>query len=90
MASQESCVLFCYDLYLPASFVPTPVDGEVEQFYVYSVDQLMESMASDCVDPIKPNCYSVIIDFLLRHGYLSPETPGYLDVLRELRSGVCR
>jgi hypothetical protein len=33
---------------------------------------------------------SVIIDYLVRHGHLSPDTPGYLDVVRELRSGACR
>ena len=54
------------------------------------MEQLMDAMAPNCPDPIKPNCYSVIIDFLLRQGYLSPEVPGYLDVLGELRGGVCR
>jgi len=83
-------VLFNYDLYLPASFQPKPVDGEVEEFFLWTIDQVKESMALDYHDPIKPNCYVVIIDFLLRMGYISPETPGYLDVLRELRSGDCR
>lgn len=89
-ASQERCVLFCFDLYLPDDFQPKPVDGEVEQFYLYSMEEVLNSMAIDCPDPIKPNCYTVIIDFLLRHGYISPEVPGYLEVLRELRGGVCQ
>jgi hypothetical protein len=37
--------------------------------------------ASDC-----PYVNAVIIDYLVRHGHLSPDTPGYLDVVRELRS----
>jgi 8-oxo-dGTP pyrophosphatase MutT (NUDIX family) len=83
-------VLFNYDLYLPKDFVPKPVDGEVEEFFLRSIDQIKESMAPDFPDPIKPNCYIVIIDYLLRLGYISPEIPGYLDVVRELRSGDCR
>jgi hypothetical protein len=50
----------------------------------------MESMDPECADPIKPNCYLVIIDFLVRRGFVSPDTPGYLDLVRELRSGDCR
>ena len=83
-------VLFNYDLHLPGDFVPKPVDGEVEEFFLWSVDQIKESMAPEYPDPIKPNCYLVIIDYLLRKGYVSPETEGYLDVFRELRSGDCR
>jgi isopentenyldiphosphate isomerase len=83
-------VLFNYDLYLPKDFVPKPVDGEVEEFFLWTIDQLKESMDPDYPDPIKPNCYVVIIEYLLRAGYISPETPGYLDIVRELRSGDCR
>jgi hypothetical protein len=82
--------LFNYDLYLPESFQPQPVDGEVEEFFLWTVDEILQSMASDYHDPIKPNCYIVIIDFLLRHGYVSPDVPGYLDIVRELRSGFCQ
>jgi 8-oxo-dGTP pyrophosphatase MutT (NUDIX family) len=83
-------VLFNYDLVLPKDFVPTPVDGEVEEFFVWTIDQIKESMARDYPDPVKPNCYLVIIDYLLRLGHISPETKGYLDIVRELRSGDCR
>lgn len=83
-------VLFNYDLYLPPDFEPKPVDGEVEEFFLWSMDETKESMALDYPDPIKPNCYVVIIDYLLRKGFISPETPGYLDLLRELRSGDCQ
>jgi 8-oxo-dGTP pyrophosphatase MutT (NUDIX family) len=86
----EDVVLFNYDLYLPSEFQPQVVDGEVEEFFLWSIEELLASMALDFHDPIKPNCYSVIIDFLQRHGYLNPEVPGYLDVINELRSGSCR
>lgn len=84
------CVLFNYDLYLPSDFEPKPVDGEVQGFMLWTMDQIKESIAEDYPDPIKPNCYVVIIDYLLRTGQVSPDSKGYLDVLRELRSGDCQ
>jgi isopentenyldiphosphate isomerase len=83
-------VMFCFDLHLPPDFQPAPVDGEVQEFFLWSIDEIMQSMTKDTKDPIKPNCYAVIIDYLLRNGHVSPDTPGYLDVLRELRAGDCR
>ena len=83
-------VLFTYDLYVPADFVPTPVDGEVQAFFPWTVDQMVESLHPDYADPLKPNCYLVMIDWLLRHGHVSPDTPGYLQVLKALRSGDCQ
>lgn len=80
-------VLFNYDLHLPASFVPKPVDGEVEEFFLMTINEVKATMAKDYPDPIKPNCYSVIIDYLLREGHLSPEVPGYIHAMRELRGG---
>lgn len=82
-------VLFCYDLELPQSFQPVPTDGEVQEFSLWTMDEVKASMAPNFHDPIKPNCYPVKIDCLLRLGHISPEAPGYLDVLRELRSGHC-
>mmetsp|Transcript_16957 Transcript_16957/g.46548 ORF Transcript_16957/g.46548 Transcript_16957/m.46548 type:complete len:431 (+) Transcript_16957:311-1603(+) len=83
-------VLFNYDLVLPQDFSPKPLDGEVDNFFLWDIDQIKESMARDFDDPIKPNCYLVIIDYLLRMGFVSPETKGYLDVLKELKSGDCQ
>lgn len=85
-------VLFNFDLYLPPDFEPTPVDGEVQEFFLWTMEEVLQSMAKDYPDPIKPNCYSVIIDYLIREqGHLvSPDIPGYLDVVRELRNGDCR
>lgn len=83
-------VIFNYDLMLPPDFVPKPHDGEVEEFFRWSIGEILQSMAVDYPDPIKPNCYLVIIDYLVREGHLSPDIPGYLDIVRELRSGDCR
>jgi 8-oxo-dGTP pyrophosphatase MutT (NUDIX family) len=83
-------VLFNYDLQLPADFVPQPVDGEVQDFFLWDIDQLRASFALDFADPLKPNCYLPVMDWMLRKGYISPDAPGYLEVLRTLRSGDCR
>eukprot|EP00816_Leptocylindrus_hargravesii_P011026 CAMPEP_0196823094 /NCGR_PEP_ID=MMETSP1362-20130617/86122_1 /TAXON_ID=163516 /ORGANISM="Leptocylindrus danicus, Strain CCMP1856" /LENGTH=339 /DNA_ID=CAMNT_0042202857 /DNA_START=272 /DNA_END=1291 /DNA_ORIENTATION=- len=82
-------VLFCYDIELPPDFVPVAVDGEVDEFFLKSISEVLGLMDPNCDDPIKPNCYLVIIDFLLRQGFIAPESPGYLDVLKQLRSGQC-
>lgn len=35
----------------------------------------------------KPNCCIVIIDFLVRRGWLTPDMPGYAQLVAELRQG---
>mmetsp|Transcript_3917 Transcript_3917/g.8743 ORF Transcript_3917/g.8743 Transcript_3917/m.8743 type:complete len:404 (-) Transcript_3917:306-1517(-) len=82
-------VLFCFDLILPNDFVPTAHDGEVDYFFQWEMRDIAKSMDPKYEDPIKPNCYPVIIDFLIRSGCISPDSPKYLDVLRTLRSGSC-
>ena len=50
-------VLFCFDLTLPQDFVPTVNDGEVENFFQWSLQDIAKSMDPQYDDPIKPNCY---------------------------------
>ncbi len=40
-------------------------------------------------DEFKDNCNLVIIDFLIRHGHIVPEQPGYLALLAGMRQGDC-
>jgi 8-oxo-dGTP pyrophosphatase MutT (NUDIX family) len=82
-------VLFTYDLQLPSEFQPKVVDGEVEEFFQWGVNDQLAAMAKEFQDPMKPNCYLCVIDYLLRNGHISPEVPGYLELLGELRSGDC-
>ena len=35
-------------------------------------------------DDFKLNCNLVIIDFLVRHGYIGPENPKYLEIVQGL------
>lgn len=87
-------VLFCYDLELPESFQPVPEDGEVQEFFLLPLDEVAKLIAQGTPDAhdsnaYKDNCNLVVLDFLIRHGVLVPDTPGYLKVLQGLRSGDC-
>ena len=76
-------VLYCYDLELPAAFEPEPRDGEVEEFHLWPVERVMETVADST--GFKFNCNLVCIDFFVRHGLIGPESADYLDILRGLR-----
>jgi hypothetical protein len=76
-------ILFVYDLELPADFVPAPGDDEIEAFSLHSVDEVIEKVR-DGFD-FKFNCNLVIIDFLVRHGFITPEEPDYMAIVAGLR-----
>ena len=76
-------VQFVCDLELPADFEPRPVDGEVETFYLWSIDEVMDVVAN--TTDFKFNCALVIIDFLLRRGFITPGDPDYLEIAQSLR-----
>jgi len=76
--------LYCYDLELTADFQPRCTDGEVESFSLWPVDKVMDAVRD--TDAFKLNCNLVIIDFLIRHGFISPEDESYIPLLQELRS----
>lgn len=63
-------------------------DGEVEEFFLLPVPQAAALVLADDSE-YKPNCNLVVLDFLIRHGFITPEHPGYLDVFTGLRSGDC-
>jgi isopentenyldiphosphate isomerase len=74
---------FICDLELPAGFEPRPMDGEVEAFYLWPIEKVMEIVAS--TQEFKFNCALVIIDFLVRHGLITPEDADYLEIVQGLR-----
>ncbi len=71
--------LYCYDLELPPDFQPSNSDGEVAEFKLVPIQEVAEWVAE--TDEFKPNCNLVVIDFLIRHGNVDPETTGYLDLV---------
>ncbi len=79
-------IIFIYDLQLPEHFVPENSDGEVDEFYLWPIEKVMETTAT--TQQIKTNCNLVMIDFLVRYGYLCPEDSYYLEIVQKLRSPV--
>ena len=78
--------MFCYDLQLPEDFEPVAVDGEVEAFYLWPIRQVADIVRDS--GEFKFNCNLVIIDFLLRHGVLDPDTEAdYAALVHGLRAG---
>jgi 8-oxo-dGTP pyrophosphatase MutT (NUDIX family) len=67
--------LYCYDLELPPEFVPQSLDGEVADFYLWPIEKVMEVVGQ--AEEFKLNCNLVVIDFLVRHGFLGPEREDY-------------
>ena len=81
-------VLFNFDLQLPADFAPVAADGEMAGFRLTPIDEVCELLASE--EPLfKPNVGVVLIDFLMRNGFVSPDDPSYLQLLGALRSAEC-
>ena len=76
-------VLFCYDLRLPSDFQPKPNDGEVESFALVSIDEACRLVAE--TKEFKPNVALVLVDFFVRHGIVTPEEPGYVELVKAPR-----
>lgn len=76
-------VLFLYDLELPPDFVPRNTDGEVERFELWPIARVAQSVRDS--DDWKFNVNLTVIDFLIRHGWLTPDHPEYLELCRGLR-----
>jgi 8-oxo-dGTP pyrophosphatase MutT (NUDIX family) len=77
-------ILFIYDLELPESFTPKNTDGEVEEFFLWPVEKVMQVLSTS--DDFKFNVALVVVDFLIRHGYITPEDRDY----ERLVHGRCR
>ncbi|KAJ3090494.1 hypothetical protein HK102_003524 [Quaeritorhiza haematococci] len=74
---------FVYDLELPPDFLPTPTDGEVEQFYLWDLEEVRKHLLAR---EFMPEAALVIIDFLVRHGFITAENgPDYLEIVSGLR-----
>lgn len=78
--------LFVYDLKLDAGFIPENTDGEAEEFYLWPMDKVMDTVAM--TREYKCNCNLVIIDFAIRHGFLKPDEPLYSDICSGLHRKI--
>lgn len=76
--------LYCYDLELPPSFVPQNTDGEVAEFQLLNIDEVIQLVHD--TDNFKTNCNLVILDFAIRHGVIKPEQENYLELITGLHA----
>ncbi|KAJ5312386.1 hypothetical protein N7508_003216 [Penicillium antarcticum] len=75
-------VEYVYDLKLDASTIPQPGDNEVEEFKLLSIPEVQAALARG---EFKPNCANIMIDFFIRHGYLTAENePDFLQIVARL------
>ncbi|KAI1822240.1 NUDIX hydrolase domain-like protein [Xylaria intraflava] len=71
-----------YDIELPTDVRPTPKDGEVAEFYLWTVDEVRAELARG---HFKPNCALILIDFFVRHGIITAANePDYAEILQRL------
>ncbi|MCG6937118.1 MAG: DUF4743 domain-containing protein [Gammaproteobacteria bacterium] len=76
-------IMYTYDLELPEDFTPRCTDGEVDEFYLWPLEQVAQKVRD--TDEVKRNCNLVMIDFLIRHGYISEDHPEYAELVAGLR-----
>ena len=71
--------IFVHDLWLPESFVPVAVDGEVvANARVTLIDAARIAANTEGTDVATADACLVIADCLIRHGAIAPDAPGYL------------
>jgi len=81
-------VLATFDIRMPQDLVPACGDGEVEDFRLWTIEEALLSVREQL--PLwKPNSALVMIDFGMRHGFISPDDPGYAEISHLLRAGLC-
>ncbi|MEX1107929.1 MAG: DUF4743 domain-containing protein [Dongiaceae bacterium] len=75
-------LLFNFDLELPAEFEPRNTDGEIDEYQLWPIADVIERMAE--TEDFKFNVVLVNIDFLVRHGLLTPDDADYVEIVRGL------
>lgn len=80
-------VLMAYDLEMPQGLQPLCADGEVDEFRLLRVDDVLRSLREDL--PLwKPNSALIAVDFCVRHGIVDETEPGYAELVELLNQTV--
>jgi 8-oxo-dGTP pyrophosphatase MutT (NUDIX family) len=73
---------YVYDLEVPEGMELKPNDDEVEEFYLWSVEEVQAAMSRG---EFKPNCALMVLDFLVRHGVLTEAGErDYIEIVARL------
>lgn len=76
-------VIFVHDIILPDTFIPQNKDGEVASFECVPITDLLAKLETPAQFTV--DAALVIVDCLLRRGYLHSGRPDYLDLIHALR-----
>ena len=76
-------IYYSFDLQVPHSWTPTPIDGEVSEFRLYSMQQLEEELRFG--ESVRPSMRAVLLDFMMRHKALQGD-----DNWNDLRNAIRR
>ncbi|KAL3231535.1 hypothetical protein RNJ44_00570 [Nakaseomyces bracarensis] len=75
-------VEYIYDLECSADIQPKPNDGEVDSFNVLNLQETLDALVNK---EFKPNCGLIMVEFLIRHGYITAENePNYLLLINRM------
>ena len=74
--------VYVYDIELPEDVTPKPHDEEVSSFTLMSVEELQAALLRE---EFKPDSAAVLVDFLIRHGIITPENePDFVEISMRL------
>lgn len=75
-------ILFVYDFEVSEDVVFKPVDDDIHAFHLMDLEEVRAALASQ---RFKPECAAVLIDFFVRHGYITAENePDYVELVSRL------
>ena len=75
-------VLLDKDLNPPAASKPVTADGEVDEFSLWPIEQVIETLEQS--DEFKFNSGLVVVDFLVRRGFVGPDRSDYVAIVEGL------
>lgn len=75
-------VEYVYDMEIGPDVKPRPNDTEVEDFYLWSVEEVRMVLV---LGEFKPNCALVLLDFLIRHGQVTADNEAdYVEIVSRI------
>lgn len=77
---------YVYDMAVERDVQPKPNDSEVEEFFLCSIDDIESRLSNS---EFKPNCALVLLDFLVRHSFLTADNePCYTEIATRLHRAL--
>ncbi len=76
-------IMFVYDIVLPENFVPNNQDGEVAGFTCFSIRDILTMLQTP--HHFTTDAALVMIDCLIRRGYITPDNEDYLEMIHVMR-----